>query len=74
MHPGGLRLGTSEITRLGMKKDQMKQIASLMARIIVRREDPSNVKREVESIRNSYQKVCYAFETDTPAYKYIKIR
>jgi len=74
MHPGGLRLGTSEVTRLGMKKDQMRQIASLMARIIVRKEDPLKVKREVEEIRNSYQKVHYAFETSTPAYKYIKIR
>jgi len=74
MHPGGLRLGTSEVTRLGMKKDEMQQIASLLARIIIRKEDPLKVKREVEGIRSSYQKVHYAFETGTPAYKYIKIR
>ena len=74
MHPGGLRLGTSEVTRLGMKKDEMKQIASLMGRIIVKKEDPVKIKKEVEGIRSSYQKVHYAFETGTPAYKYIKIR
>ncbi|MDG6922153.1 MAG: aminotransferase class I/II-fold pyridoxal phosphate-dependent enzyme, partial [Nitrososphaerota archaeon] len=74
MHPGGLRLGTSEITRLGMKKDQMKQIGSLLGRIIIKKEDPSVVKKEVEGLRDSYQKVHYAFETGTAAYKYIKIR
>ena len=74
MHPGGLRLGTSEITRLGMKEDGMKVIASLMARIIVKKHDPSEVKKEVEQIRSSYQRVHFAFETTTPAYKYVRVR
>ena len=74
MHPGGLRLGASEVTRLGMKKDEMKQIASLMARIIVKKEDSSKVKHEVEGLRTMYQKVHYAFDNLTPAYKYIRVR
>jgi glycine hydroxymethyltransferase len=74
MRPGGLRLGVNEVTRLGMKKDEMKQIALLMAKIIVKKEDPLKVKKEVESIRRLYQNVHYAFDTTTPAYKYIKIR
>lgn len=74
MHPGGLRLGASEVTRLGMKKDEMKQIASLMARIIVKKDDPTDVKREVEALRTTYQKVHYAFDGLTPAYKYIRVR
>ena len=74
MHPGGLRLGTSEVTRLGMKKDEMKQIASFLTRIIVKKEDPSQIKLEVEQLRSNYQKVHYAFESGTPAYKYISVR
>jgi glycine hydroxymethyltransferase len=74
MHPGGLRIGTSEITRLGMKKDQMKEIARLMARVITKKEEPSKVKAEVENLRTSYQEVHYAFETKTPAYKYFALR
>jgi glycine hydroxymethyltransferase len=73
-NPGGLRIGTSEITRLGMKQDEMKVIASLMARIIVKKDDPAKVKKEVEEMRKSYQKVHYAFEPGTPAYKYIRVR
>jgi glycine hydroxymethyltransferase len=74
MHPGGLRLGTSEVTRLGMGKDQMREIAALMAKIIVRKQDPTSVKNEVESLRKNYQKANYAFETSTAAYKYIRVR
>ncbi len=74
MHPGGLRIGTSEVTRLGMKGDRMKEIASLMARIIVKKEDPESVKHDVEQMRSSYQKVYYAFESSTPAYKYVNVR
>ncbi len=74
MHPGGLRIGTSEITRLGMKKDEMKTIASLMVRIIVKKEDPLRVRSEVENFRKSYQKVHYAFEPNTPAYQYVRVR
>ena len=73
-NPGGLRIGTSEVTRLGMKKEEMKIIASLMARIIVKKEDPEKVKREVEDMRKAYQKVHFAFEPNTPAYKYIRVR
>ncbi len=74
MHPGGLRLGTSEVTRLGMRKEEMRQIASFLAKIIVKKEDALKVKEEVRHLRNSYQKVHYAFDTGTAAYKYIKIR
>jgi len=73
-NPGGLRLGTSELTRLGMKKDEMRQIAAFMARIIVKKEDPRKIKGEAENFRKSYQNVHYAFEPNTPAYKYVKIR
>jgi glycine hydroxymethyltransferase len=44
MHPGGLRIGTSEVTRLGMGREEMKMIASLMARIIVKKEDAGMIK------------------------------
>ena len=73
-NPGGLRLGTSELTRLGMKESEMNEIASFLSRIIVKKEDPQKVKSEVENFRKDYQKVHYSFEPGTPAYKYVKIR
>jgi len=38
--PGGLRLGTSEITRLGMGKSEMVDIAEFIKKILVDKVDP----------------------------------
>ncbi len=74
MHPGGLRFGTQEVTRLGMRQSEMKEIAELVVRIIVKKEEPAVVKKEVISMRKRFQKVYYAFDTKRDAYDYIKIR
>jgi len=73
-NPSGIRLGTSEVTRLGMKEGEMKQIAEFIRRIIIDNEDPKKVAREVAEFRKDYQKVHYCFESATEAYEYIKIR
>ena len=74
MHPGGLRFGTQEVTRLGMKQSEMKEIADLVIRIIVKKEEPAKVKRDVIIMRKRFQKVRYAFDTRRDAYDYIRIR
>ncbi|KUO41849.1 MAG: serine hydroxymethyltransferase [Candidatus Hadarchaeum yellowstonense] len=73
-NPSGIRLGTSEVTRLGMKEGEMKQIAEFIRRIIIDNEDPKKVAGEVAEFRKDYQKVHYCFESATEAYEYIKIR
>lgn len=74
IRPGGIRLGTSEMTRLGMKEDQMRQIAEFMRRIVFNQESPKTVAKDVVEFRKDYQKVHYAFDTARDAYEYIKIR
>lgn len=73
-NPGGIRLGTSEVTRLGMKESEMKQIAEFIRRIVIDNEDPKKVAAEVAEFRKEFQKVHYCFESATEAYEYIKIR
>ncbi len=73
-NPGGIRLGTSEATRLGMKENEMKEIADFISRVVVDKEPTNKVKADVAEFRNPYQKVYYCFENATKAYKYIKIR
>src|SRR6059058_3291873 len=46
-HPGGLRIGTTEITRLGMKEQEMETIADFMARVLVEQEAPEEVVDDV---------------------------
>lgn len=64
--PGGLRLGTIEVTRLGMKEAEMEQIAAFIARILVEGEAPEQVLEDVVAFREPYQKVFYCFEHGLP--------
>ncbi len=73
-HPGGLRLGTSEVTRLGMKEGEMADIAEFIKRVVLDDEKPESVAPDVKKFSEAYQKVHYAFENATEAYEYIEIR
>jgi glycine hydroxymethyltransferase len=74
MHPGGIRMGVSEVTRLGMKEAEMVEIAEFVKRVIVDRQPLEKVRADVSDFRKSYQKVHYCFENATEAYKYINVR
>jgi glycine hydroxymethyltransferase len=74
MNPGGIRLGVPEVTRLGMGTSEMKEIARLVSRVIVKGEPEETVRKDVAELRRCYQKVHYCFENATEAYQYIKIR
>jgi glycine hydroxymethyltransferase len=73
-HPGGIRLGVSEITRLGMKESEMKDIANLMKKIVIEKEDPRKIVSKVKSFRKNFQKVQYCFDKKLGAYEYVKLR
>ncbi len=74
MHPGGIRLGTSEVTRLGMCESDMIEVAEFMKRVVIDKEDPNSVKKDVTEFRREFQKVHFCFENTTEAYKYVRIR
>jgi glycine hydroxymethyltransferase len=65
-NPGGLRIGTTEITRLGMKKQEMETVADFIARVLVNQEAPENVVSDVVAFREPYQTVYYCFEHGIP--------
>ena len=65
-HPGGLRIGTTEITRLGMKEQEMETIADFMAQILVEQEAPEEVVDDVVAFREPYQTVYYCFDHGIP--------
>lgn len=73
MHPGGIRLGTSEITRLGMKEGEMKEIALFIKRVVISKEEPGKVSHDVADFRSDFQKVHYAFDNSVGAYDYIQL-
>lgn len=65
-HPGGLRMGTIEATRLGMKEQDMETIAAFMSRVLVDRENPEDMLEDVVDFRYPYQKLFYCFDNGRP--------
>ena len=74
MHPGGIRLGTSEITRLGMKESEMKEVASMIKQVVIDKKEPNELTRKVAEFRKEFQKTKYCFDNKIGAYEYIKLR
>lgn len=73
-HPGGIRMGVSEVTRLGMKESEMQEIAEFFKRVVIDKEPLEKTRTDVAQFRKDYQKVHYCFESATEAYRYIRIR
>jgi len=73
-HPGGIRLGVSEITRLGMKKNEMQEIASVIKQVVIEKKDPKKILAKVKAFRKNYQKVKFCFDNKLGAYEYVKLR
>ncbi len=72
--PGGIRLGSSEMTRLGMKESEMDAIVEFMHRVVMKGEDVDRVAADVAEFRKDFQKVHFAFDTETPAYAHLRFR
>ncbi|MBI5679294.1 MAG: serine hydroxymethyltransferase [Methanobacterium sp.] len=66
--PSGIRVGTQEITRRGLKESHMQEVAEFIKMVAM---DGKDVKEEVSEFMSQYTKVHYAFSEDE-AYKYIE--
>jgi glycine hydroxymethyltransferase len=64
--PSGLRIGTIEITRLGLIETDMPAIADFFERILVKREPTEAVRRDVEDFRLPLQTFYYCFDNGYP--------
>ncbi len=64
--PGGLRMGTIEVTRLGMHEAEMETVADFITRILVDGVAPENVERDVTEFRQAYQTLYYCFDNGLP--------
>jgi len=73
-NPGGIRIGTSEITRIGMLQNHMSEVANFIKRIVIDKQEPQKVKQDIIEFRKDFQKVHYCFQTAKNAYEYIRIR
>lgn len=64
--PRGLRLGSIEVTRLGMREKEMEAIAEFVARVLVKHEAPEDVVEDVIDFRQPFQTLYYNFDNGMP--------
>ena len=60
-NPRGIRIGTQEMTRFGMKEDEMKQIAEFIKRVVLDKENPETVGKEVATFRTAFREIESSF-------------
>jgi glycine hydroxymethyltransferase len=70
-NPSGIRLGTQECTRLGMKEKDMEEIAEFMKRIAIDKEKPEKVREDVKEFAKEYSSIHYSFD-DGDGFKYLR--
>ncbi len=73
LNPSGLRLGTPELTRIGMKEKEMIDIAEFFERIIIKKESSNKVKKDIKDFREDYQEIKYCFNKGFRGYDYYNL-
>lgn len=61
MTPSGLRLGVQELTRVGMGRTEMAEVAKLFARALIHDEDLNRVKQDVKDLKSDFHTIRYCF-------------
>ncbi len=65
-NPGGIRLGVAELTRLGMGRGEMAEVAEILHEAMGGKKKPK-VRARIADMREGFQRVKYSF-TESPAY------
>jgi len=62
--PSGLRTGVQEMTRLGMREGDFRDVAEFFRMVLIDGRDPEDVRRKVVDFRASFSKIHYTFDVD----------
>jgi glycine hydroxymethyltransferase len=69
-HPQGIRLGTPEVTRLGMREREMERVAELVDDLLHRGRAPEEVARAAAELKADFSTLRYCFGAGEAAYRY----
>jgi glycine hydroxymethyltransferase len=70
LNPSGLRLGTQELTRIGMKENEMDRIAEFFEKILLKKESKLKIRNNIKDFRKEYQEIKYCFNEKFRGYDY----
>jgi glycine hydroxymethyltransferase len=69
-HPGGVRLGTPEVTRVGMREREMERIAELFDDLLHKGRSESEVLRAAAELKSGFTTLKFCFAAGEAAYRY----
>ncbi|HTT73990.1 MAG TPA: serine hydroxymethyltransferase [Thermoplasmata archaeon] len=69
-HPGGIRLGSPEVTRVGMGVREMGRIAELFDDLLHRNRPPEEVRAAAAELKAGFTTLRYCFGAGEAAYRY----
>ncbi|MDD1768835.1 MAG: serine hydroxymethyltransferase [Methanomassiliicoccales archaeon] len=70
VRPSGIRLGSQELTRVGMRESEMKEVARLISRVVIDKSKIEKVKAEVRALKKDFTKIHYCLGEGERAYEY----
>ncbi|UCH72201.1 MAG: serine hydroxymethyltransferase [Thermoplasmatales archaeon] len=73
LNPSGLRLGTPELTRIGMKEKEMDEVAEFYERVLLKNQELEKIKSDVKEFRKDFQELHYCFKEGFRGYDYHKL-
>ena len=69
-HPGGVRLGTPEVTRVGMREPEMERIAELFDNLLHKGKSEADVLRAAAELKSDFTTLKFCFGAGEAAYRY----
>ena len=69
-HPQGIRLGSPEVTRVGMKEREMDRIAEIMHQLLHQGKDATVVAADVAELKGGFTTLQDRFGAGEAAYRY----
>jgi glycine hydroxymethyltransferase len=69
-HPSGVRLGTPELTRVGMKEPEMERVADLFDALLHTGRSVEEVRASAAELKRDFTTVQYCFGAGEAAYRY----
>ena len=69
-HPGGVRLGTPEVTRVGMGPKEMERVAELFDLLLHRNRPTAEVAAAAAELKSGFTRIRYCFGEGEAAYRY----
>ena len=66
----GIRLGTAEITRMGMKESDMGQIAEFFKKLLIDKKDKNEVEVEIKDYVKKFNKIDFSYDQNTDPYNF----